>query len=33
MIGDAAASYVDEVRRGAFPTAEHTFSTESAPPP
>jgi 3-methyl-2-oxobutanoate hydroxymethyltransferase len=33
VIGDAAATYVDEVRRGAFPTAEHTFSTESAPRP
>jgi 3-methyl-2-oxobutanoate hydroxymethyltransferase len=28
VIADAAASYVDEVRRGAFPTAEHTFTSE-----
>ena len=33
VIGDAAASYVDEVRRGAFPTAAHTFSAEQAPKP
>jgi 3-methyl-2-oxobutanoate hydroxymethyltransferase len=28
VIGDAAIAYVDEVRRGAFPTAEHTFTAE-----
>jgi 3-methyl-2-oxobutanoate hydroxymethyltransferase len=28
VIGDAAAAFVDEVRRGAFPTAEHTFTSE-----
>ncbi len=27
VIGDAAARYVEEVRRGEFPTAEHTFPT------
>ena len=31
VIGDAAASYVDEVRRGTFPTLEHTFPTEPTP--
>jgi 3-methyl-2-oxobutanoate hydroxymethyltransferase len=28
VIGDAAARYRDEVRAGAFPTAEHSFSSE-----
>ena len=32
VIGDAAASYVNEVRRGEFPTAEHTFSTNLGQP-
>jgi 3-methyl-2-oxobutanoate hydroxymethyltransferase len=27
VISDAAGAYVDEVRRGEFPTAEHTFPT------
>src|SRR2546430_2001006 len=34
VIGDAATRYREEVRGGAFPSAEHTFSSEkpSAPP-
>src|ERR671915_85963 len=32
QISDAAARYVDEVRRGEFPTAEHTFPTNLGNP-
>ena len=32
IIHDAASRYVEEVRSGAFPTAEHTFPTEPASP-
>jgi 3-methyl-2-oxobutanoate hydroxymethyltransferase len=31
VIGDAAAAYVNEVRRGEFPTAEHTFPSNQPP--
>jgi len=33
VIGEAAASYVDEVGRGTFPGPEHTFLDTSAPTP
>jgi 3-methyl-2-oxobutanoate hydroxymethyltransferase len=32
VIGDAAARYRDEVRAGAFPTAEHSFTAEKPAP-
>ena len=32
VIGEAAGRYRDEVRARSFPTAEHTFSAEKAPP-
>jgi 3-methyl-2-oxobutanoate hydroxymethyltransferase len=27
IIGDAAGAYVDEVRKGTFPSEQHTFAT------
>ena len=30
IVGDAARRYVTEVRGGVFPTAEHTFTSDSA---
>jgi 3-methyl-2-oxobutanoate hydroxymethyltransferase len=32
VIGDAAARYRDDVRAGAFPTPEHSFSSEKPAP-
>ena len=32
VISEAAATYVDEVRRGEFPTAEHTFPADLGQP-
>jgi 3-methyl-2-oxobutanoate hydroxymethyltransferase len=33
VISEAAATYVEEVRRGEFPTADHTFPTNLGQPP
>jgi 3-methyl-2-oxobutanoate hydroxymethyltransferase len=32
IIGDAAAAYVDEVRKGIFPSEEHTFASTTPTP-